>query len=147
MNRRINRIVPSGPSHAFKTFSVRTPKDTHTRAASCKEVDCEHYTHGWQLRVEGLPPEMVHLAIHSGRRFERVEVAEGETYLVFEAGQPCFASGTHRVSLDRPEFFLVGRGDYRTFNPLKARRHDNPRDFVDEMQTDLDKLRTLRERG
>lgn len=130
----------------MKTYAIRSPLATHTRPATCAEAGCLAYYQGWTLRVEDLTPELLYTAKHSGRRFTTEHVAEGETYLVFEAGQLCFAAGTHRVPTGKPEIYLVGRGDHRLFDPRRAKRHTSPEDFMDDLHTHLDKVHTDRER-
>jgi len=56
---------------------------------------------------------MLHDAKTCGRKFKELRVQEGETYLVFEAGQPCFKASTHRKRLDRDFKYLVAVGDWR----------------------------------
>lgn len=136
---------PLMPTHNYQTYAIRSPLQTHTRRATCAEVDCPANANGWQYRVQSLTPSDLYAAEHAGKRFRRVHIAEGEDYLVFEAGQPCFAK--HRVSLDRPEFYFVGRGDRRSFTPTLAREHTRPIDWVDDMQNHFDKLRTEIEKG
>ena len=50
---------------------------------------------------------LAHTARTAGARFHEQHVSEGHTYLVFEAGQPCFGASTHRVSIDRPALYVV----------------------------------------
>jgi hypothetical protein len=66
----------------------------------------------------------------------------------FEAGQTCFASGQHKLPLDRPEHYLVKGGDWRG-NPTKTptRKHSKPEFWVEDMQDSFDKLRQAQERG
>lgn len=127
------RPEPLMPAHAYKTYSIAAPASTHFRPATCAEVDCPHYLGGWRVRVEGLPPEMVHTAKTSGRRFLEQRVAEGETWLLFEAGQACFKASEHRTRIGKPELFLVRDGDHRG-NPrgTKARLHQRPADWVED---------------
>ncbi len=134
------------PARYAKTYSVRSPLNTHYRRATCAEYGCSHYENGWSLHKEILSPELLHLATHSGRRYREMNVSEGETYLVFEPGQECFASVEHRVRTDRTELFLVGRGNFKTFNPRKAQKM-TPVDFVDSMGNHMEMLKTRRERG
>jgi hypothetical protein len=145
--RRINRIPPKMPTQLYKTYAVRSPADTHYRAALCEEVDCEAYLNGWQLRVEGLAPDLLYTAKHSARRYSVVEVGPSETYLVFEAGQHCFAVSTHRKSLERPEFYFAGRGDFRSFSTRKAEQFTRPEDWVDSFANHLDTIRTEIDKG
>jgi hypothetical protein len=143
----LNRIAPQAGPEAYQTWQIAAPLSTHWRPATCQEAGCEHHANGWQVRIEGLDEQNLHLATHCGRRFRRVTVAAGETYLVFEAGQPCFRSGSHRVRLEREERFLVTGGDWRG-NPRQERReHASAADWQDEMAGHLDRLHTAYERG
>lgn len=134
------------PTHLYKTFGIRTPAKTHYRRATCAEYDCAAYKNGWQLRVESLTPDLLYLARNAGRRYTEVAVREGETLLVFEAGQSCFAETTHQIPLDRPEFYFVGRGDYRSFSTRKAQQLP-PGDWVEQFATHIDTLHTAIQRG
>ncbi|MEU5596817.1 hypothetical protein [Streptomyces sp. NPDC020298] len=141
----MNRIQPQMGAEAYKTYSIVAPTNTHFRPATCAETDCPDYLHGWRVRVEGLPPEMVHAAKNSGRRCVEVPVAAGETWLHFEAGQPCFRAGEHRLRLDKPELFLVRDGDHRG-NPrgTRTRMHQRPdlwvEDFGEHQQNIADQI-------
>jgi hypothetical protein len=138
----MNRIQPQMGAEAYKTYSIAAPASTHFRKATCAETNCPDYLNGWRVRVEGLPPEMLHTAKTArfqvnGRwvpyRYAEVPVAEGETWLHFEAGQPCFRAGEHRMRIDKPELFLVRDGDWRG-NPrgTKARMHQRPESWVED---------------
>jgi hypothetical protein len=143
----VNRFEPQLPAAAMKTYELRSPLATHWRDATCAEVDCAHYLGGWQVRVEGLPPELLHTARTSGRRFRELRAAEGETYLVFEAGQPCFRASAHRLPLDRPEFYFVRGGDWRGNPRREGRQHANAADWVDDFANHQDKLATEAQKG
>ncbi len=127
------RINPMMPPEAYKTYSMVSPLGSHFRPGTCAEADCPHYLNGWQVRVESLTPDLLHAAKTSGRRYSEQRIAEGETYLVFEAGQPCFRSSQHRVRIDRPPLYLVQDGDFRG-NPrgTKARMHVRPEHWVED---------------
>jgi len=143
----LNRITPQAGPHAYKTYGIAAPLATHWRPATCEEVGCEQYRGGWQVRIEGLDPQDIHLATHSGRKWSRVQVAEGETYLVFEPGQPCFRSAAHRVRLDRQERFLVTGGDWRG-NPRQERReHASAANWQEDFAEHQDRIKTVIERG
>lgn len=131
----------------YRTHAVRSPISTHFRKATCEEVQCSAYQDGWHFHAESLSPEMLYVVTHSGRRYREVRVTQGQTFLVFEPGQPCFKSGTHVISLERPEWYFVGRGDSRVFDVRKARQHRNAENFVDDWSTHLDKIRRVIERG
>lgn len=131
--RPVFRLDPKLPVQAMKTYAVAAPKTTVP--ATCVEIGCEHYLNGWRLRVEGLPADLVHAATHSGRTFERLEVAEGETWLVFAAGQPCFKAAEHLRSISTgPDQFGVFAGDWRARLGV-IRRHTRPEDWVDDFAT------------
>jgi hypothetical protein len=129
----MNRIEPQMGAAAYKTYSIVAPASTHFRPATCAETDCPDYLNGWRVRVEGLEPVLLHAAKTSGRKYTEVRIAAGETWLHFEAGQPCFRAGEHRARLDRPELFLVRDGDHRG-NPrgTKARMHQRPELWVED---------------
>jgi hypothetical protein len=94
-----------------------------------------------QLRQEGLEVA----ARSSGRRYREVQLTPEEIYLVFEPGQQCFAWRSHLP--ERPAFFFVGLGDYRSFNIKHARQHVSADDWAENMAEDLNKIRTVLERG
>lgn len=133
----MGRLEPLMPAHAYKTYSVVSPLKTHFRPASCEEMACPHYMHGWRVRIEGLPPDMLHAARTSGRKWVEQSIAEGETYLVFAAGQPCFRASEHRTRVsDRPPLYVVRDGDHRG-NPrgTKPRVHHSPDNWLDDFAT------------
>jgi hypothetical protein len=140
------RAAPLLPAEHVKTYQVAQPLATHWRPATCAEVDCANYASGWRVRVEGLAPQLLHAATHSGRKFTRLDAAEGETWLVFEAGQPCFATATHRILVGRPQRYFERGGDWRG-NPRGERRELNQADWTDSFATHQDRLATAIERG
>lgn len=141
-----NRADRAMGPYAYKTHAIASPIKTHYRKATCAEAGCDYYKDGWTFHKEQLSAEDLYVATHSGKRYREVKLAEGYTYLVFEPGQPCFAAATHVVTLERPEFYFIGRGDYRVFSPHKAKQF-TPDDFVDEFANHLDRLHTAIERG
>lgn len=145
--RPLNRITPGAPPAAFKTYALLAPADTHYRAATCEEVDCRAWRYGWRLKKQDLEPADLHLVKVSGRRYRELHESERVTWLVFEAGQACFAAPTHRVPLEREPIYLVHGGDWRG-NPLREEfRHTTPASWVDDFATHQDKIATVRQRG
>ncbi|WP_346163568.1 hypothetical protein [Streptomyces bangladeshensis] len=140
------RIEPQMGAESYKTYAMVSPLSSHFRPATCAEVDCPHYLNGWRVRVEGLAPQDIHAAKTSGRRWIEQRVADGETWLVFEAGQPCFKASQHRTRVDRPPLYIVRDGDHRG-NPrgTKARLHqraaDWQEDFAEHQQKLADEIR------
>lgn len=139
---RRNRLGPKMPPQYYKTYRVSSPLETHTRKAkSCAEADCEAYRDGWVMHKDKMTPAMIYAVTHAGKRYREIHVAAGHTYFQFEPGQNCFRISEHRVSLDRPEFYLVGRGLTGTFSNRKARQHTQPEFWIEDMQHHLDRIR------
>lgn len=150
MSRKPNRLPPALPSKAMKTFQVVAPVSTHTRIATCEEVECAQYARGWRMKIDletRLGQDQAHyIKYTSGRSYKVVGRADGLVELEFKAGQPCFQE--HRVRTDRPEVYRVKGGDYRG-NPLRTptRVHTKPELWLEEFQENQDRLKTQIERG
>jgi hypothetical protein len=138
--QRMNRLQPQGQVQDYKTYQIVSPLSTHWRPATCAEVDCAEYINGWRLRIEGLPPEMVHAARTSGRKYTELDVSESEHWLIFEAGQPCFRAQMHRALLDKQEIFIARDGDWRGNPTGNVRRHTRPEFWVEDFAEHQDKL-------
>ena len=136
MGIQLTRVKPVAGPEAYKTYEMRSPLSTHWRPATCAEANCQYYAGGFQVRVEGLAEQVLHAVQHSGRKYTWQQVAEGETYLVFEPGQPCLQQSLHRVRIDRPPLYIVRDGDWRG-NPrgTKARLHQSPDNWVEDFAT------------
>lgn len=144
----INRTVQPlmGPA-SYKTYQVKMPLSTHWVTATCDEVDCAHYRGGWRVRVEGLTPELIHTIKTSGRSYQKMTVSEGETWLIFSAGQPCFRASTHKVPAERPGLYIVRGGDFRG-NPRGDRRvHKNGQEWAEDFSEHLDKIQNEIKKG
>lgn len=148
MSRPLNRVAPKMAAAQMKTYAIVAPADTHFRPATCEEVDCDAFLKGWQLRKEVLSPELLHTVETSGRGYTEMPVREGETWLVFAPGQPCFRAATHKIRLGRPELFVVQGGDWRG-NPLavETRVHSGADPWVDDFATHQEKLATEGKKG
>jgi hypothetical protein len=148
--RPIKRIETRTPVEAMQTFQVTAPKATHTRRATCEEVECPQYLRGWRMKLDlgtELGQKQAYYIKHSsGRAFKVVSQRDGLVELEFKPNQDCFAE--HRVRIDRPEIYRVKGGDYRG-NPLRTpvRTHKKPEFWVEEFAQNQDRLRTLTERG
>lgn len=145
--RPMNRIAPLGQPQEYRTFQITSPISTHWRPATCAEIDCPHYLGGWRVRVEGLTPEMLHSATTSWRKYSELHVAEGENWLVFEAGQTCFRASTHKKLLDRQEIFIARDGDFRGNPTGKVRKHTRPEFWLEDMQENQGRLSDLHKQG
>ncbi|NUS26931.1 MAG: hypothetical protein HOV92_22265 [Streptomyces sp.] len=148
MQPNVSRIQPLMGAAAYKTYEVRSPLSTHFRPASCAEVDCPHYLNGWRTRIETLTPELLRAARNSGRHYTVQQIAAGESYLVFQAGQTCFAGAAHRMPIGRPPLYVVRDGDWRG-NPrgTKARLHQRPDYWVEDFAEHQQKLADEIEKG
>jgi len=144
----LTRIAPLMGAESYKTYSIVSPISTHFRKATCAEVECPDFTHGWKIRTDTLDEKMVHAATHSGRKFQWMRPSEMENWLVFESGQPCFRSGSHRTRVDKPDLFIVRDGDHRG-NPrgTEVVQHANGRLWQEDMAEHLDNINEAIERG
>lgn len=146
----VNRITPGMPSRAYQTFQITSPISTHTREATCEEVECEQYARGWKMKVD-LNTDLgqrqaQYIKYQSGRAFKKISAVDGLVELEFAANQPCFQQ--HRVRVDRPEIYRVKGGDFRG-NPLKTltRVHKKPEFWVEEFAENQDRIARAREKG
>lgn len=148
--RKPNRLQPALPSRAMQTFQVTAPISTHTRKATCEEVECEQYARGWRMKID-LNTDLgqrqaYYIKNHAGRSYKKIGAADGLVELEFAPNQPCFQE--HRVRNSLPEKYLVKGGDFRG-NPLKSptRVHKKPEFWVEEFAENQDRLKTRIERG
>lgn len=137
---------PHMPTQNYMTFQTTSPVETHYRKASCAEIDCPAYVNGWSYKKEDLTAQDLYIATHSGRNWREVHIGPGENYIVFDSGQSCFAAGTHVISLERPAFYFVGRGDWRSYVTTSAQQMRGV-DWVDRFANHQAKLIEAIERG
>jgi hypothetical protein len=141
--RTLNRVMPKIPVTAMRTFGIVAPVSTHFRPATCEDIGCLAYHHGWTLDTAGLPAELVHDAKTSGRSYTTTRAEDtGAEVLVFAAGQPCFKAAAHRVRVDRPEIFVSRNGDWRG-NPdgpsATPTQYSGPDSWADALHTQLER--------
>lgn len=141
-------MQPQGRPEDYKTYAIRAPKSTHTRKATCREVECVNFTRGFKVTCDtstdlGLR-QARYLVNHSGRHHTREKVGERLTF-VFPAGTTCFTE--HRVSLEREPLFIVRDGDHRgnpRGTPVITRAAD---EWVDDFANHQIKVAERVERG
>lgn len=142
------RLEPVGQPQDYQTYSIASPRETHTRTATCDEVDCEPFLNGWATTVPtGGQLEAALRA--SGRHWAtRMPNPDGTVTFAFPPGQPCFRAATHRVGLDRPAHFLVRGGDWRG-NPRGTPPvvHVRPDDWVEDFALHQQRIRSTIEKG
>jgi hypothetical protein len=146
----MGRINPSIGAQHYQTFQVTSPIATHTRKASCEEVECGAYLRGWKMQIDlqtELGQKQAHYIKHSSGRAYTVDgQQDGLVTLLFKPNQPCFRE--HRVLIDRPEIYRVKGGDFRG-NPLRTvtRVHKKPEFWVEEFAENQDRIKTAIEKG
>lgn len=128
------RLDPALPVTAVKTYSIRSPIDTHYVAASCADVDCEAQRHGWHTFIDESTAQgrrqAHYIRATSGRHFTEHRNEQGVTVFQFAPGEECFIAHQRRV--DRPEIFVVHGGDHRGNPRGEVRVHDRPEHWVED---------------
>lgn len=131
------RIPPKLPVQAYETYGIFRPLRSHTRRATCREVECGAMQRGWVTRVDTSSAlgarQANYIRLASGRHFN-VEQQGDVASFYFPAGQQCFAE--HRVTLERDPFFIKRGGDWRaqTSETVTMRPTDWVDDFADHQQ-------------
>lgn len=145
--RPVQRIESKLPVQAMQTYRISKPVATHTRPATCAEVDCPDFVNGWMALLDPVDPRVPLFRravlrptdLGDGIRRSctvRLDVGEGLIGFVFAPGTPCKRAHEHRRSLERPEVYLVRGGDWRA-NLGLIRRHNRPEHWVEDMQGTL----------
>jgi hypothetical protein len=143
--RPLNRPAPLLQVQQMQTYAVATPRHTHTRPATCAEVLCDAHVKGWTSKVPtGSADEALLLKAAAGeidgyrRHYKLVRVGQ-ISVVIFPAGQTCLHVLRHRVSLERPAFFVVRGGDWRGSTGV-IRRHFNGDQWVEDFAEHQDRL-------
>lgn len=151
MRHKPFRMQPSGPPVAYRTFAYRRPLATHWRPATCAEVDCPPYLHGWMTTVDergdkGMA-QAYYIRREAGRGYREHRDERGLTIFVFAPGQRCFGSDKHRLPIEREPLWIVRDGDWRG-NPTGWKRiHPRGSLWVEEWGEHQDRLRARQQRG
>lgn len=176
MRQTISRAAPKLAVHQVQTYAIDSPLATHTKAASCADVDCLNYANGWATVVDERTEQGQRQAgyirracvrdsatlrpdVLGGRR-RYTEVARAEQVPAIDladalaSGLTCFwfppgqeCFAEHRVPLDRPELYVVRAGDWRG-NPTGWRRdHTRPEHWVEDFSEHQQALHDAHERG
>jgi hypothetical protein len=137
----------AGPASAYQSYVLDRP---HTRRfwvkATCAEIDCPDYLHGWRVDAAALSAQHWADIRAIGYRYERLDIAAGCQQLVFEAGQACFRASTHqRPTLAEP-LYLVKPG-HRGAYLGRGRQHTRGIDWVEDFSEHTDRLATRLARG
>lgn len=145
---QLNRPEPAMPVQAYQTYQAVRPTATHSRPATCKEVECRAHANGWKTTVDVSTPtgrrQANYIRMQSGRSFTAEQPGGGTLVtFTFPAGQRCFAE--HRVNIERPTLYLRRGGDWRgtTFEAVRLKEAD----WVDDFANHQIKLAETMERG
>ena len=141
-----NRFGAAGPVHLYRTYGAALPLKTHTVPATCEEVDCEQYLKGWSINAALLSERNIAEIKRAGYRYIVLPVSDSETLWVFEAGQSCFKSSTHRRDI-RPPLFYRRRGDWRGNPDGGPATQMRVEDWVDDFANNMDRLQAEIEKG
>lgn len=116
-HRPLYRPEPMLPVTAMQTHQALAPLETHWRKATCEEVDCLAWREGYGIPLKSLDDEDLGLIRQFVQTYKlecvKIEIADGEFHLWFEAGQRCLRADTHRLRNDDPYIFLTRDGDHR----------------------------------
>ncbi len=120
-----------------KHYGVDKPIETHTRPASCTEVDCPAQAAGFVVNCDEATTlgrrQAQYIRTVAGRAYTESQLA-GLTAFTFPPGEQCFAG--HRVPLDRPELYSV--------TDLGRRfRHSGPDPWLNDYGEHVDMLNKL----
>lgn len=130
------------PKTAMQQYEVRLPLPTHWEEATCEDIDCPHWLHGWKTLVdegnEFGQRQAHYIRKQSGRQFREQRTAEGLTAFIFQAFQKCFRR--HIAQNGRPAIWQRKRTD-------RIVTLSRPEDWRDDMQEQLELLRQHQERS
>lgn len=128
-------------------YSLKAPTATHRRQVNCADGGCQSYTYGWRMRIDEKTDlgrdQAIYIRVSSGRSFTEERDETGLTVFTFEPGQRDFKPEEdhyHSVRLEREPFYLVRGGG-------SVLQHTTGEDWVDDMETNLDGIRKIAERG
>jgi hypothetical protein len=126
----LQHLEPAGPPQAFKTYSYHVKH----RKATCAEVECEAYLHGWRTMLSAIPMRDRE-TINKLYSVKVVEDDIGEKWAEFAPGQVCFIGMQpfpycHTLPWEGHERFAERNGDWRARvgDPYV---HARPDDWVD----------------
>ena len=127
----------------MSTYSIARPAATHTRPATCAEVECAGYVHGWTSLIDTTTDLGLRQANYiddaSGRRFHANRLPGGVIEYVFAPGQECF--NAHTVPVERDPLYVVRQGAHGRY--LAHRVHDKPEHWVEDFAGNQDRLAKL----
>jgi hypothetical protein len=146
VEHKLFRPEPKMAPSAYKTYAVRVPPASHTRAVTCEAVECEAWRSGWKTALDISMPAHYEAARwienHSRRAFTWEKGGSIITF-TFAAGQQCFTAHREQV---RPGVYTVRDGDFRG-NPTGRRNVLSERAWVDDFGEHQQGLADQQKRG
>ncbi len=130
----------------MQTYRISRPAATHTRPATCAEVECPDFVKGYTVHLPrgddriALLREAAAGRVDGLKRSMRDVTSIDSADQVFLMGGPCLKATQHRAPVDRPEIYVVRGGDWRT-NLGLIRKHSRPEHWVEDMQETFDAVR------
>lgn len=141
------RIPPALPVRAMASYIISAPLATHWNLATCADVECPQYLHGWESHIDertDLGKRQAHyIRRESGRKFTETRNELGVTVFSFEAGQKCFAQ--HKARNMRDDTYLERGGDHRGY--FSTREHKNADNWTESFALNQDRIKTITDRG
>lgn len=136
--------------YAYKTYQILAPVQTHFRPASCEEVDCAGFLNGFVVTIDlstDLGQSQAYYFRNSNERsFREESLSSTLVRFVFGPGQPCVARHRHQVRLDRPELYLVKKGNTRQSFGIET-RHTSADSWRDDFATNQESIAKIRGEG
>lgn len=141
--RELNRPAPALTVAQTVTYSVKSPPTTHTRPATCEEVGCLVFKRGFTItlpigseKIEHLKRAMRGEEDGIKRLDAKVERDGTLVHVRFAKGTPCLRATRHRITLHRPELYVVRGGDWRGSTGV-IRRHTRSEHWVEDFEQNL----------
>jgi hypothetical protein len=152
-------LPSAGPAEEYQTYQVKAPKTTHWRRATCEEVDCPNFLHGFMVLCDESSEDGQRRAAYirqdksrecrEQRGFDHPDhqIPPSVTVFIYTPGQTCFAAGEHRVPNGRQELYLVRGGDWRGNPRQMLRRHSGAQAWLDDFGEHQEKIADLLQKG
>jgi hypothetical protein len=139
--------IPRAAGNGHILHRPRDPALDYWRRATCAEVECPGWTHGFALRIDenttlGQAQAAYLRADTSRRRAREYRDELGLTVFEYAPGQRCTsdADDEHRVPVEREPLFILR-------DPIRGRRQVGSTQWVDVLHENVDRFATLRARG
>lgn len=141
--RQLSRPTPTLGVSKMVTYAVKSPVSTHTRPATCAEIECVVWCAGFTLTLPVGSDKIEHVKqlmrgeLDGIQRLDAKVQRDGNlVHIRFAKGTPCLSATRHRVSLNRPELYVVRGGDWRG-NTGVLRKHTKPEHWVEDFEENL----------